>query len=85
MDTWDKQTSKFLQIPPNRMSGSFAETKVQFHQDQVQFLVVHESQIAIYEATKLDCLKQVIIPLLEIIIWWPFMDRELIIKKDLNI
>lgn len=63
MDTWDKQTNKFLQIPSNRMSGSFAETKVQFHQDQVQFLVVHESQIAIYEATKLDCLKQVIIPL----------------------
>ncbi|KAH0453552.1 hypothetical protein IEQ34_017876 [Dendrobium chrysotoxum] len=58
MDTWEKQASKFLQIPPNRMSGSFAETKVQFHQDQVQFLVVHESQIAIYEATKLDCHKQ---------------------------
>lgn len=62
MDSWDKQTSKFLQIPPNRMPGSFAETKVQFHQDQVQFLVVHESQIAIYEATKLDCLKQVTYP-----------------------
>ncbi|KAK8914551.1 Topless-related protein 1 [Platanthera zijinensis] len=58
MDTWEKQTSKFLQIPAGRISGPFTETKVQFHQDQVQCLVVHESQIAIYEVTKLDCLKQ---------------------------
>ncbi|PKA49230.1 Topless-related protein 1 [Apostasia shenzhenica] len=58
MDSWEKQASKFLQIPPGRMAGPFAETKVQFHQDQVHFLVVHESQIAIYDAAKLECLKQ---------------------------
>ncbi|KAG0491392.1 hypothetical protein HPP92_004790 [Vanilla planifolia] len=58
MDTWEKQGSKLLQIPPGRLSGPHAETKVQFHQDQVQILVVHESQLAIYEATKLECLKQ---------------------------
>ncbi|XP_020595497.1 protein TPR3-like [Phalaenopsis equestris] len=58
MNAWDKQGSKFLQIPPGRTPGPVAETKVQFHQDQVQFLVVHESQIAIYEARKMECLKQ---------------------------
>ncbi|XP_020688371.1 protein TPR3-like isoform X2 [Dendrobium catenatum] len=58
MNAWDKQGSKFLQIPPGRTSGPVVETKVQFHQDQVQFLVVHESHIAIYEARKLECLKQ---------------------------
>jgi len=31
---------------------------VQFHQDQIHFLAVHETQIAIYEANKLECLKQ---------------------------
>ncbi|KAG0500151.1 hypothetical protein HPP92_000223 [Vanilla planifolia] len=58
MDTWDKQVSKFLQIPPGQASTGTAETKVQFHQDQVHFLAVHESQIAIYDATKLECVKQ---------------------------
>ncbi|KAJ6834127.1 topless-related protein 1-like isoform X1 [Iris pallida] len=57
-DGWDKQTSKFLQIPSGRVSGSLAETRVQFHHDQVTFLVVHETQLAIYEAAKLERLKQ---------------------------
>ncbi|KAJ6802893.1 topless-related protein 1-like isoform X1 [Iris pallida] len=58
MDGWDKQSSKFLQIPAGRVSGSLAETRVQFHHDQVTFLVVHETQLAMYEASKLECLKQ---------------------------
>lgn len=36
-----------------------AQTRVQFHQDQTQVLVVHETQIAIYEGLKLRCIKQV--------------------------
>ncbi|KAG9450248.1 hypothetical protein H6P81_010213 [Aristolochia fimbriata] len=57
-DGWEKQKSRFLQVPAGRTPASLSETRVQFHQDQIQFLVVHESQIAIYEATKLECLKQ---------------------------
>lgn len=59
MDGWEKQASKFLQLPSGRVSSSLAQTRVQFHQDQMHVLVVHETQIAIYEAPKLECLKQV--------------------------
>ncbi|XP_059644986.1 topless-related protein 4-like isoform X2 [Cornus florida] len=57
-DGWEKQASKFLQIPSGRASASLAPTRVQFHQDQIHALVVHETQLAIYEAPKLDCTKQ---------------------------
>lgn len=59
MDGWEKQASKFLQIPSGRVSSPLAQTRVQFHQDQIHVLAVHETQIAIYEAPKLECLKQV--------------------------
>lgn len=58
-DGWEKQASKFLQIPPGRAASSLADTRVQFHLDQIHLLAVHETQIAIYEAPKLECLKQV--------------------------
>ncbi|XP_050286594.1 topless-related protein 4-like isoform X3 [Quercus robur] len=58
MDGWEKHTSKFLRIPPGRVSSPLARTRVQFHQDQIHVLAVHETQIAIYEAPMLDCLKQ---------------------------
>ncbi|KAH9322316.1 hypothetical protein KI387_016955, partial [Taxus chinensis] len=57
-DGWERLRSKFLQIPAGRVPSALAETRVQFHQDQMHFLVVHETQIAIYETNKLDCLKQ---------------------------
>lgn len=57
-DGWEKQTIKQLQIPGGRVPAAHADTHVQFHQDQTHLLVVHESQIAIFEAPKLDCLKQ---------------------------
>ncbi|KAA8523000.1 hypothetical protein F0562_009423 [Nyssa sinensis] len=56
---WEKQTTKYLQIPAGRASSPLADTRVQFHQDQILLLVVHETQIAIYEAPKLECPKQV--------------------------
>lgn len=56
-DGWERLRNKFLQLPAGR-SPPQAETRVQFHQDQIHFLVVHETQIAIYEANKLECLKQ---------------------------
>ncbi|KAK9282441.1 hypothetical protein L1049_005359 [Liquidambar formosana] len=58
MDGWEKQASKLLQIPPGRVPAPLAQTRVQFHQDQTHLLAVHETQIAIYEVPKLECLKQ---------------------------
>ncbi|KAK6153757.1 hypothetical protein DH2020_013396 [Rehmannia glutinosa] len=57
-DGWEKQKSKFLQLPSGRSPAAQSETRVQFHQDQIHFLVVHETQLAIYETTKLDCVQQ---------------------------
>ncbi|KAG7021233.1 Topless-related protein 4 [Cucurbita argyrosperma subsp. argyrosperma] len=57
-DGWEKQVSKFLQIPSSRTAAPLADTRVQFHGDQTHLLAIHETQIAIYEAPKLECLKQ---------------------------
>ena len=56
---WEKQTSKHLQIPAGRVSSPLADTHVQFHQDQIDLLAVHETQIAVYEAPILESPKQV--------------------------
>ena len=58
-DGWEKHRSRFLQIPPGRTPAAISDTRVQFHQDQIHFLAVHETQIALYETTKLECVKQV--------------------------
>ncbi|KAK2432397.1 topless-related protein [Trifolium repens] len=58
-DGWEKQKTRFLQLPPGRTPSAQSDTRVQFHQDQIQFLVVHETQLSIFEATKLECLKQI--------------------------
>ncbi|TYJ31477.1 hypothetical protein E1A91_A06G201300v1 [Gossypium mustelinum] len=57
-DGWEKQKARFLQVPAGRTPTALSDTRVQFHQDQIHFLVVHETQLAIYETTKLDCMKQ---------------------------
>jgi hypothetical protein len=46
-------------MPNGRAPAPLADTRVQFHLDQTHLLAVHETQIAIYEAPKLECLKQV--------------------------
>ncbi|WCJ27942.1 Protein TOPLESS [Euphorbia peplus] len=56
VDGWEKKKSRFIQAPPGRQSPTTGETKVQFHNDQTHVLVVHESQIAIYDS-KLECLR----------------------------
>ncbi|KDP21790.1 hypothetical protein JCGZ_00577 [Jatropha curcas] len=56
IDGWEKRKSRFIQPPPGRQSPLAGETKVQFHNDQTHLLVVHESQIAIYDS-KLECLR----------------------------
>ncbi|WOH05518.1 hypothetical protein DCAR_0624935 [Daucus carota subsp. sativus] len=57
-DGWEMQKSRYLQVPAGRTATAQSDTRVQFHQDQLHFLVVHESQLAIYETTKLECVKQ---------------------------
>ncbi|CAA7027040.1 unnamed protein product [Microthlaspi erraticum] len=57
-DGWEKQGSKYLQVPNGRSMPAVSETRVQFHQDQIHLLVVHETQIAIFDAQKLDWLRQ---------------------------
>ncbi|KAH0688342.1 hypothetical protein KY285_017933 [Solanum tuberosum] len=53
---WEMQRAKSLQLRGQSISQS--DTRVQFHQDQTHFLVVHEVQIAVYETAKLECFKQ---------------------------
>ncbi|KAL5837032.1 hypothetical protein ACOSQ3_014201 [Xanthoceras sorbifolium] len=54
IDKWDKLKSRFIQAPAGRQSPLVGETRVQFHNDQTHLLVVHESQIALYDS-KLEC------------------------------
>lgn len=58
-DGWEKQKAKYLPLPQGRTTAAQSDTRVQFHHDQVHFLVVHETQLAIYETSKLECVKQV--------------------------
>ncbi|KAL2479623.1 Topless-related protein 4 [Abeliophyllum distichum] len=58
IDTWEKQTSIYLQSPPGHSAASLTDTHVQFHRDQTHLLAVQETQIAIYEVPNLTCLKQ---------------------------
>ena len=58
-DSWEKRKSKLLQVPTGQPSVALSETRVQFHQDQTRLLVTHESQLAIYDAAKLELIKQV--------------------------
>ncbi|GJS77461.1 zinc finger, CCHC-type containing protein [Tanacetum coccineum] len=45
-------------LSQGRVSATLAETRVQFHKDQTHLLAVHETQIAVYEAPKLESPKQ---------------------------
>jgi len=54
----EKLRSKPLQIPPGKAVSPQSITRVQFHQDQIHFSAVHETQLAIYETAKLERLKQ---------------------------
>ncbi|KAG8649977.1 protein TOPLESS-RELATED PROTEIN 2 isoform X2 [Manihot esculenta] len=56
IDGWEKRKSRFIQAPPGRQSPLIGETRVQFHNDQTHLLVVHETQVAIYDS-KLECLR----------------------------
>ncbi|KDP33561.1 hypothetical protein JCGZ_07132 [Jatropha curcas] len=57
-DKWEKQKNTFVKIPAGRTPAGMSNTQVQIHLDQIHLLVVHETQLAIYETTKLECTKQ---------------------------
>ncbi|EXB56799.1 Topless-related protein 3 [Morus notabilis] len=56
IDTWEKRRSVAIQVPAGK--ATVGETRVQFHSDQVRLLVVHETQLAIYDAAKMDRIRQ---------------------------
>ncbi|KAH8482795.1 hypothetical protein H0E87_030034 [Populus deltoides] len=59
VEGWYKQRSTFLQIPNGRIPFSLStDNHIQFHQNQTEFLSVHETHLAIYETRKLECVKQ---------------------------
>ncbi|CAI9764787.1 unnamed protein product [Fraxinus pennsylvanica] len=56
IDTWEKRKSVPIQLPPGKAPNG--DTRVQFHSDQVRLLVSHETQLAIYDASKMERIRQ---------------------------
>lgn len=57
MDTWDKRKSIAIQLPAGRVPDG--DTQVQFFSDQVRLLVYHETQLALYDASRMELIQQV--------------------------
>ena len=57
MDTWDKRKSVTIQLPAGKVP--VGDTQVQFYSDQTRLLVCHETQLALYDAAKAECIRQV--------------------------
>ncbi|KAL5068780.1 hypothetical protein RYX36_019667 [Vicia faba] len=56
IDTWEKRKSVPIQLPAGK--PPVGDTRVQFHSDQLRLLVVHETQLAIYDASKMERIRQ---------------------------
>ncbi|CAN4108851.1 unnamed protein product [Withania somnifera] len=56
IDSWDKRKSIPIQLPAGKTPTG--DTRVQFHADQVRLLVCHETQLAIYDASKMERIRQ---------------------------
>jgi len=57
IDTWEKRKSVPIQLPAGK--SPVGDTRVQFHSDQIRLLVVHETQLAIYDGSKMERIRQV--------------------------
>ncbi|KAK2659846.1 hypothetical protein Ddye_006379 [Dipteronia dyeriana] len=57
-DKWERMKSTTLNFPSGKILGAMSNTQVQFHHNQTNFLVVNETQLAIYNAMKFEGLKQ---------------------------
>ncbi|KAE9615942.1 putative transcription factor WD40-like family [Lupinus albus] len=56
IDTWEKRKSVPLQLPAGKVP--VGDTRVQFNTDQIRLLVAHETQLAIYDASKMERIQQ---------------------------
>ncbi|KAH9324716.1 hypothetical protein KI387_004894, partial [Taxus chinensis] len=54
MNGWKKQREKSIYSQEGRLPSPVEVTKIQFHKDQVRLLLVRQSQIAIYDASRLE-------------------------------
>jgi hypothetical protein len=59
LDGWKKQAGTFLKNPAGRVSKPLSQTRIKFQKDEIHLLVIHDTQLAIYEASKLKCIEQV--------------------------
>lgn len=57
IDNWEKKKVVPIQLPAGKAPAG--DTRVQFHADQVRLLVAHETQLAIYDTSKMDRIRQV--------------------------
>ncbi|KAL3632748.1 Topless-related protein 3 [Castilleja foliolosa] len=56
IDSWEKRKTVPIQLPAGKAPSG--DTRVQFHADQVRLLVAHETQLAIYDASKMERIRQ---------------------------
>ncbi|KAH7853284.1 hypothetical protein Vadar_000920 [Vaccinium darrowii] len=56
INTWEKLKSVPIQLPAGKARNG--DTRVQFHSDQTHLLVSHETQLAIYDASNMDRIRQ---------------------------
>lgn len=59
-DKWERQKNSSLHIPAWTTPTALCGTHLQYQKDQNHFLVVHETQLAIYETLRLECQKKVL-------------------------
>ncbi|URD93243.1 CTLH [Musa troglodytarum] len=58
IDGWEKKMARFVRAPASHAAPLAGDTKVQFHKNHPHLLVVHESQLSIYDG-KLECMHSV--------------------------
>ncbi|CAH8324592.1 unnamed protein product [Eruca vesicaria subsp. sativa] len=56
IDTWEKRKSVAIQMPAGKAANG--DTRVQFPVDQIRILAVHETQLAIFDASRMECIRQ---------------------------
>ncbi|XP_024023610.1 topless-related protein 1 [Morus notabilis] len=57
-DGWKMEKSRFLQVPLGKELEAESDTQIQIHQDQLHFLAIHKTHLAIYEVQDLECVEQ---------------------------
>ena len=56
-DSWEKKKTVAVEMPAGKTPSG--DTRVQFNSDQSRLLVVHETQLAIYDTSELERIYQV--------------------------